>query len=243
MKKSMLSFLALAITTSLSAGATAASLDVHGDIKVNGKTVIDSKGNLVQPAPAVDPLLVDMAEYEPAPNAKLTYQRTLNGVVETSVISYEDGREVSTTITQPSGNVVWGAERVLQANGEVEVTTTTEVCVKMVRMNIEASSGFNPTTVGSTISRFDKFSSEILNSSCVDDVAGTISHEIELYHLVPLAKYDYQYGEGNTLKDCVFVELDVPWNKDQHEYRTYCKGVGMVEYGDKDNPYQLVSFE
>ncbi|MDO6782323.1 hypothetical protein, partial [Marinovum sp. 1_MG-2023] len=92
--------------------------------------VIDSKGNLVQPAPAVDPLLVDMAEYEPAPNAKLTYQRTLNGVVETSVISYEDGREVSTTITQPSGNVVWGAERVLQANGEVEVTTTTEVCVK-----------------------------------------------------------------------------------------------------------------
>ncbi len=41
----MLSFLALAITTSLSAGATAASLDVHGDIKVNGKTVIDSKVN------------------------------------------------------------------------------------------------------------------------------------------------------------------------------------------------------
>ncbi|MEZ8740994.1 hypothetical protein AB6E21_13245 [Photobacterium swingsii] len=242
MKKSMLSLLALAITTSLSAGATAASLDVHGDIKVNGKTVIDSKGNLIQPAPAVDPLLVDMVEYEPAPNAKLTYQRTLNGIVETSVISYEDGREVSTIITQPSGKVVWGAERVLQANGEVEVTTTTEVCVKTARMNIEASSGFYPTTIGSPISRFDKFSSEILNSSCVDDVAGTITHAIELYNLVPLAKYEYQYGEGNSLKDCVLAELDVPW-KDDHEYRTYCKGVGMVEYGDKGNPYKLVSFE
>ena len=69
-------FLAVLIAAFATSPVIAGSLDVHGDIKVNGKTVIDAQGNYVGSLPSqVD--IVDISSYlNPALGIKKTYSQT-----------------------------------------------------------------------------------------------------------------------------------------------------------------------
>ncbi|MGR5151420.1 hypothetical protein [Photobacterium swingsii] len=242
MKKSMLSFLALAITTSLSAGATAASLDVHGDIKVNGKTVIDSKGNLVQPAPEPHPNLIDMADYQPKGNAIITLQRTAwDGAIEKLVMVYENGEYVKEETTK-EGRVTFSQTWSERTADSVLVSKTNEKCSENSRYDFSLTSGYSPIMLGESVSRIDMLTTTVLDTTCKDSMPGDKAEVNELYKITPYVKSDYNYGEGDTVKDCFVAQFEASWSpKDQ--LRTYCKGVGPVELGEVDNPYKLVSIE
>ena len=55
-----------------SVSSVAASLDVHGEIKINGKTVIDNKGQFVNQSSLGT---IDFSDYEIAsPNKKITLE-------------------------------------------------------------------------------------------------------------------------------------------------------------------------
>ena len=69
MSKKLLVIMITALSTS---HVTAGSLDVYGDIKINGKTVIDGQGNYVGSLPENDKL-VTLSEYKNQSGLKKTY--------------------------------------------------------------------------------------------------------------------------------------------------------------------------
>ena len=55
--------------------ANAGSLDVHGEIKVNGNTVIDAKGNYVGTLPSNGPSMISLNDYYNQDGLKKTFKQ------------------------------------------------------------------------------------------------------------------------------------------------------------------------
>ena len=53
----------------------AGSLDVHGEIKVNGNTVIDAKGNYVGTLPSNGPTMITLSDYYNQDGLKKTFKQ------------------------------------------------------------------------------------------------------------------------------------------------------------------------
>ncbi|MDO6543433.1 hypothetical protein [Photobacterium sanguinicancri] len=240
MKRSMLSFLALAITTSLSAGATAASLDVHGDIKVNGKTVIDSAGNLVQNKTNT----INIADYQPSGDAIINLKLMVDGELQTYKIVYAAGKQVSEEAAT-NGAVSWKMTWGDRTESAMTVTTVNGDCIDVVRNEFELSNAYAPVDLGHTTSRIDKFISTFASSTCKPELVDTKEHKTDIYLMTPLVKYDFKYGENKTVKDCILVNYSINGGA-AYKTRTLCKGIGLVEFGSYSNEairYHLTSVE
>ncbi|SHH57159.1 hypothetical protein [Ferrimonas marina] len=120
MKKSC-TFIAMAL---LSSGAAAASLDVHGEIRVNGQTVINADGSLVGYTPVEPGLQVDPSAFDC--DGKVITREYLSG--STTVHEVEDCSVAGTykrtvTDTQQSGYVITSIFEIIEEDGGISQVT------------------------------------------------------------------------------------------------------------------------
>jgi hypothetical protein len=230
MKKLLLTAVACAIMSS----ATAATLDVQGDIKINGKTVIDNSGKVI----SVD--LINMADYEKSVPSKtlLTNKDIKSGKVFGTLemnwdgenyAEYEDwdldkiGKEWQFEMFkgQPNRSIAgWG-----------ECNFQREIIESFHR-------GYPAGRMGQTVEQHDGYVFKTTN--LCTGVEGELQG-VEMNTRTPLAKISYK-KEGVEFSDCLLIKQVRPWN---FQLRTLCKGPGLVEiltldeFGDVKSRYEL----
>ncbi|SMY36189.1 hypothetical protein [Photobacterium andalusiense] len=244
----------LAILTSFS--VSAATLDVHGEIKVNGKTVIDNKGNLIQDKSD----LIDLDDYFDAkPNSIVTLKSISS---ENSIYNFyydENGRQSKET-QSIDDTITWSMEwkdRKDMSNTVVKYSkwvdpNTPENSHEMTetgKNEFTVSTSYPQTKVGITMARGDIYTYTIVESSEQNAPIGKAQQMNEYQYLTVLEKTSYK-SEKTTIEDCIIVLQDASWMLKPQEIiipgseynpsvlikepqiRTYCKDYGLVQVGD-----------
>ncbi|MEC6898074.1 hypothetical protein [Photobacterium piscicola] len=228
----------LAILASFS--VSAATLDVHGEIKINGKTIIDDKGNLIQDKSD----LIYLDDYF---NAKPNRVVTLNNINpnehpdSTFTFRYDDkGREfkeeesrnstvvwsMEWTDRQPMSNIIISYNKWINPNNPEDQYESTQTN----KNEFTTSTRFPEVQIGITAARADIYTRTLLTSTDANDTIGTIEHVSEYQSLTVLEKNSYK-SESNTIDDCIIVLQDASWMQNA-QVRTYCKDYGLVQFGD-----------
>lgn len=233
MKKFALTLSALAVMAS----AQAATLDVHGDIKVNGKTVITEAGEVVLSNG------VDLAKYMKMGNGVGVYEGTWSldnpesdGLPNHDYIRTGDENGLVTKV-------------LTQREGEGGYTNTYNGHITPSRSVYKESWGGNVTDnvfslttkfgfalLGQTVTIIEKYSST--SSNTYNDEPATQSHT-EKMSVIPLRFTTYTFGD-ETYSDCLVYAEDYPnW----HTIVTSCAGVGRVEMEATNDEGLLTSTE
>ncbi|WP_256383901.1 hypothetical protein [Photobacterium toruni] len=230
----------LAILASFS--VSAATLDVHGEIKVNGKTVIDDKGNLIQDKSD----LIDLDNYFNAkPNSIVTLNKINSAKNQDSTFTfhYDDKGRESKEEESKNGTVIWSMEwkdRTDMSNLVDNFSLTvsidadgniTEHRNKTTKKNeFITSTGHPPVKMGITTARGDIYTQTLLTSTNENDIIGKPQQITESQYLTVLEKTSYK-SESTTIEDCIIVLQDASWMQNA-QVRTYCKDYGLVQFGD-----------
>ncbi|PSV38817.1 hypothetical protein C9J44_03210 [Photobacterium sp. GB-27] len=241
---------AIALLTGLSTAASAASLDVHGEIKINGKTVIDDKGNLIQDQSD----LINIDDYANAtPNRVVTLAAPVdeNGIASTYKISYDEtGREYkeeefsneklvwSTTWEDRTTSPLAHKRTVLSDWGEAPIITT-------YKNEFTTSSSYPLAQIGVSMSRADIYTSTVLSTNDPKIEVGKITNKSDYQKLTVIDKTSFKMGD-TTVEDCIIVTYNASWRNHAiqlewgaiktlqlvDEFRTFCKGYGLVQFGN-----------
>ncbi|WP_305420087.1 hypothetical protein [Photobacterium leiognathi] len=233
----------IALLTGLSTVASAASLDVHGEIKVNGKTVIDDKGNVIQDQNH----LINIDDYtNAAPNRVVTLTAPIdeNGISKAYKIYYDEtGREYKEDDFY-NDKLVWSikweertttplAHKRTVTNGWGDTTTTTSY-----KDEFTTSSSYPLAQIGVNMTRSDIYTSTVIDSNQSDVVVGSKIHNMDYQTLAVVDKTSFNMGE-TTIEDCIIVTYGASWMIDYEtgakkpdQIRTFCKGYGLVQFGD-----------
>ncbi|KJF89583.1 hypothetical protein [Photobacterium leiognathi] len=246
----LFSLSAIALLTSLSTAATAASLDVHGDIKINGKTVIDAKGNVIQDQSH----LINIDDYaNAAPNrvVTLTAPTDENGISKAYKIYYDEtGREYKEDDFY-NDKLVWSikweertttplAHKRTVTKGSGDTTTTTSY-----KDEFTTSSSYPLAQIGVTMTRADIYTSEVLATDDPESSVGEITNSSDYQKLTIVDETSFKLGD-TTIEECIIVTYNASWRNDtikledgssktlllKNEFRTFCKGYGLVQFGD-----------
>ncbi|MCG3886621.1 hypothetical protein I3271_18270 [Photobacterium leiognathi] len=245
----LFSLSAIALLTSLSTVATAASLDVHGDIKINGKTVIDAEGNVIQDQSH----LINIDDYA---NAAANRVVTLvdpnleNGDTSTYKFYYDEtGREYKEEISN-NNTVIWSMEwkdrtTTPLANTSITIRTainddgngniTTSSTRKVAKNIFSTSTGYPLASIGTQMTRADVFTHEILEHTD-QTLVGKKTEESEYQKIVVLDRVSVKEN-GIEINDCILVQYESTWSAPH--LRTYCKNYGLVAL----SKYKLQSVE
>ncbi|MBP2698569.1 hypothetical protein [Photobacterium lucens] len=234
MFKTTLTLAISSLITVASFNLSAASLDVHGDIKINGKTVIDNTGKFV----TQDDELIDFDAYQPTEKKviKLKQQDEENESIYT--FYYDDtGYEYQETH-------YYDGELMFSLNWE-KVSDNSRITKGInnwsTPTNYTATDTIKHDTsysakLGDTIANFFVYDRAYTEHSDSTKLNKTDNIQ-EVVYLTPLVKTTYDF-KGETLTDCVIYEFDAPWLQDS-QLRTICKGYGIVQFGD----YKLEAIE
>ncbi|PSW45075.1 hypothetical protein [Photobacterium leiognathi] len=246
----LFSLSAIALLTSLSTVATAASLDVHGDIKINGKTVIDAKGNVIQDQSH----LINIDDYaNAAPNRVVTLAAPVgeNGIVSTYKMTYDEtGREYKQEEFSDS-KLVWSTTW--------ENRTTTPLAQKRTTLShwgenpiittyqdeFTTSSSYPLEQIGVTMTRADIYTSEVLATNDPESSVGEITNSSDYQKLTIVNETSFKLGD-TTIEECIIVTYNASWRnhtiqlewgptktlQQVDEFRTFCKDYGLVQFGD-----------
>ncbi|KJG33162.1 hypothetical protein C0W92_10905 [Photobacterium angustum] len=227
---------AIALLTGLSTAASAASLDVHGEIKINGKTVIDDKGNLIQDQSD----LINIDDYaNAAPNRVVTLTAPVgeNGIASTYKITYDEkGREYkeeSFTDNKLVWSIKWeerttaplAHKRTVLSDwgGEDPITTT-------YQDEFTTSSSYPLAQVGVSVTRADIYTSTVISTNNPDIEINSVTNNLDYQKLTVIDKTSFKMGD-TTIDDCIIVTMSASWTQGD-QFRTFCKDYGLVKFGD-----------
>lgn len=218
--------------------ANAATLDVKGEIKIDGKVVIDSQGRVLSPG------LVDINAYMKGARGITTLTAdNLEGQSYTIVLT-DDGIKNSSEFDYNNGELDWAGEwfdgdlnRTYNSWNKCSPTNTTEPQQYIPYPFLKVGS------TGENLSAYKQTS----KSNC-DDVADKEQTVQEVESISLLAKLSYQADEFD-FDDCILVEQVRSWGR--VDLKTYCLGQGLVEYttnyrknnGSSSLEYELTSVE
>lgn len=227
----------LAILASFS--VSAATLDVHGDIKVNGKTVIDDKGNLIQDKSN----LIDYLDYFDAkPNSVVTL-KSISLENRFSNFYYDENGRQSKENQSTDGTIT----RSMEWKDRTDMSNIVEIFHQLSSEDLNGnviqhtqktthknefitSTGHPPVKMGITTARGDIYTQTLLTSTNENDIIGKIQQITEYQYLTVLEKTSYK-SENINIEDCIIVLQDASW-MDKAQIRTYCKDYGLVQFGD-----------
>ncbi|MCG3864431.1 MULTISPECIES: hypothetical protein [unclassified Photobacterium] len=233
----------IALLTGLSTAASAASLDVHGEIKVNGKTVIDAKGNLIQDQSD----LINIDDYANAvPNRIVTLAAPVgeDGAVKVYKITYDEtGRsykeedfynnKLGWSIKWEDRTTTPPTHKRTVTNGWGDTTTTTSY-----KDEFTTSSSYPLAQIGISMARSDIYTSTVIDSNQPDLVVGSKINNMDYQTLTVVDKTPFNMGE-TIIEDCIIVTYNASWMIDYEtgakkpdQIRTFCKGYGLVQFGD-----------
>lgn len=223
----------LAILASFS--VSAATLDVHGEIKVNGKTVIDDKGNLIQDKSD----LINIDDYtNAAPNSIISLIAPANkdGIVSTYKITYDETGRTSQEDEYSDDKLRWSAKwenrtvspltqqrTIMNGWGNTTITTT-------YKDEFTTSSSYPLAQIGISMTRSDIYTSTVIASNQPDVIPGSKLQNMDYQTLAVVDKTSYK-SESTTIEDCIIVLQDASWMQNA-QVRTYCKDYGLVQFGD-----------
>ncbi|KJG02710.1 hypothetical protein [Photobacterium angustum] len=227
---------AIALLTGLSTAASAASLDVHGEIKINGKTVIDDKGNLIQDQSD----LINIDDYaNAAPNRVVTLTAPVgeNGIASTYKITYDEkGREYKEE-SFTDNKLVWSIKweerttaplahkrTVLSDWGSEDPITTT------YQDEFTTSSSYPLAQVGVSVTRADIYTSTVISTNNPDIEINSVTNNLDYQKLTVIDKTSFKMGD-TTIDDCIIVTMSASWTQGD-QFRTFCKDYGLVKFGD-----------
>ena len=264
MSKKLLVIMITALSTS---HVTAGSLDVYGDIKINGKTVIDGQGNYVGSLPENDKL-VTLSEYKNQSGLKKTYnQELINDNQSLSYILIEDN-------TNPNVNVITYTQS--NGTGTMSSWTSSETYESPSSWVIEShdnnSSDFyvtrhysrtwfteeDPKVLSIGESYFAMYEDAVTMTSkgtqcsvSIDSNGNTTYNECKPYETTEefttpgkqivslLGKVKYKKGDISN-EDCIVLQSSSgvdPWTT------ISCKGIGLVYGWNTNNKLELVKYE
>lgn len=216
------------LITVTSFNLSAASLDVHGDIKINGKTIIDDTGKFV----TQDDDLINYKAYQPT--EKKLVQLKHKYATDNFIFSFhydETGREYQEDEYKNGALkffIKWGETKDNQKTTESENywgnVPTSYKATDTIVLNTS-----NSAKIGQVLSDFSVVKRKYTEHSD----SNLINSESDLktvtyFTLVAKTTYDFK---GETLTDCVIYEFDAQW-MDDSQIRTMCKGYGIVQMGD-----------
>ncbi|WP_060988831.1 hypothetical protein [Photobacterium leiognathi] len=232
----LFSLSAIALLTSLSTVATAASLDVHGDIKINGKTVIDAEGNVIQDQSH----LINIDDYANAtPNRVVMFSAPVNedGTVPTYKFFYDEtGREYKEE-NFIDNKLVWSIKW--------EERTTTPLAHKRTVLSdwggedpiittykdeFTTSSSYPLAQVGINMTRADIYKSTVISTNNPNIEINSVTNNLDYQKLTVVDKTSFKMGD-TTLEDCIIVTMSASWSQED-QFRTFCKDYGLVQFGD-----------
>ncbi|WP_163133877.1 hypothetical protein [Agarivorans sp. Alg241-V36] len=242
MNKLLLSAL---ISATLSANALAASLDVYGEIKVHGVTVIDENGMLVASGPTAAVSLdeyfyVSGITYERRhtnnSNSEFTYYSTEAFATDGSYTESVKDSDNNLSYTYQEFPTNYGyqyqvatADGAMSCSGEVHESISQELPDSL-------SVGANYAVIGDSLKTWQ------CNFGEVDD---DVTEEKTIYSI--LAQSSYQLGE-TTLEECIIVRAysltvnnDYPSSSDSMEVR--CKNIGLVERSNQGSRLETLSYQ
>lgn len=232
----LFSLSAIALLTGLSTAASAASLDVHGEIKINGKTVIDDKGNLIQDQSD----LINIDDYaNAAPNRVVTLTAPVgeSGIASSYKITYDEtGREYKEEQFSDS-KLVWSIKwedrtttplahkRTILSDwgGEDPITTT-------YQDEFTTSSAYPLARIGVNMTRADIYTSTVIATNHPDIEINSITNNSDYQKLTVIDKTSFKIGD-TTVEDCIIVTMSASWTQGD-QFRTFCKDYGLVQFGD-----------
>ncbi|WP_318432749.1 hypothetical protein [Photobacterium leiognathi] len=246
----------IALLTGLSNVASAASLDVHGEIKVNGKTVIDDKGNVIQDQSH----LINIDDYTNAvPNRVVTLvapAEDSNSVTPANSdtnrsykIYYDDAGRSEQEEEFSNEKLVWSAKwedrtttplaqkrTIFNHWGENPITTT-------YKDKFTTSSSYPLAQIGVSMTRADIYTSTVLATNNPEVEVGKVTNNSDYQKLTVIDKTSFNMGE-TVIEDCIIVTYNASWlnheikeyNKIKtlqltDEFRTFCKDYGLVQFG------------
>ena len=253
MKKIALTIIALSVMSS----AQAAVLDVHGEIKINGKTVINDKGVVVSSDS------IDLEKYfSTNANGVAILEGTQTAKIDNGYPEYEEDAEykevpVKYEFTTSGGHFVkqvvntnnvitWQAEwKDFTENSNTSIiydewdgcTVTSENT-----FTLAGSALTGTTSIGQTRTQLDLYDS-VSTHKCPDSEATTTttSSNTDFKRYIPLALVEFKNNDL-SYPECLVVFYDA---LDSSSVRTYCAGVGVVEIQniDENNAHtKLTSF-
>ncbi|MCD9509954.1 hypothetical protein [Photobacterium phosphoreum] len=239
----------LAILASFS--VSAATLDVHGEIKVNGTTVIDAQGNLIQDkSDLID--LIDYFDAKPNSVVKLNKINAKKNQDSTFTFHYDENGRESKEEEHIDNKLVWSMEwkdRTSMSNTVVKYSNWSTEYTTSSKNEFTLSTNHPITQIGITTARSDIYTTKLLESSNSNDPIGEIQKMNEYQYLTVLEKTSYK-SESTTIEDCIIVLQDASWMLKPQEImipgsehtssilikepqiRTYCKDYGLVQFGD-----------
>ncbi|PKF63141.1 hypothetical protein CW745_06910 [Psychromonas sp. psych-6C06] len=213
MKKLILTMTALSVMSV----THAATLDVKGEIKIDGKVVFDQQGKLVSPN------LIDINAYIKSPKGIAILTATNIEGQEHTIVLTDDGMKNSSEFDYNNGELEWAGEwfdgelnRIQNSWDKCSPTRTTEALQNIPYPSLK---------IGNTGSNFAKYKVYAKNSCETDADKNETVQDIESISL--LAKLNYQQGQFN-FDDCILVEQTRSWGR--VDLKTFCLGQGLVEY-------------
>ena len=220
MKKIALTVTALAFTAS----THAATLDVHGDIKINGTTVITNKGVVVSAGS------INLSKY----------LKSGNGVVILEGVEQKGDQKVNWKYEFTADETHFLEDKetrdgVLSWHGkwsdfkDMGNTLTTHYkgddgteCTVTNVQTFNVSTGVSYANIGEMVSRIDSYE-RVSTYSCGRDE--NTSSGIEITEMTPYKLTSWSNGDF-SYDDCLVYSHNMPNNK---QLRTSCVGVGVVE--------------
>lgn len=241
MNKLLLS--ALISATLSSTNAFAASLDVHGEIKVNGNTVINENGQLVAPQAGLPTFSV--AEYLGPVNVILyqeittTNEDSENNAYIEQVISTVGADGSYSREWYNDNELVWQYQETLTDNGYTYVSGPSDECSGTITVNttVPLAESFQQGL------SYAHLTTENTTDSCYGESNSTDEYR-SIYTVIGTTSYQL---EASTLEQCILVNNTsytssssrYSWSADPNEnyisinqstsLLTYCKDVGLVD--------------
>ncbi|MCE2595772.1 hypothetical protein K6Y31_13250 [Motilimonas cestriensis] len=219
--------------------AQAATLDVHGDIKINGKTVITETGQII------DNETVDLSKYLAAANGTSVLEGTYKNDTQTSsvkMIITADGKHTLSQTDYTNGEEVWKMVRSDFTENSVTVTTTASNCSLKFKDTYTLNTKVQSARLGETATAVAHYDT-VTDDFCYNH-SPIPPRSLEIIRYTPLAFTKWSNGDL-SYNDCLVYLEEGAWN---NKLKTSCIGVSTVEitnYNDQNiigGHYKLTSF-
>jgi hypothetical protein len=234
--------LASTIAALFSVTANAASLDVHGEIKVNGNVVIDNEGNFVgngsdvTPPPSADS--INFSDYFVS-GIKQTFEaNSLWGSdwsKETHILTFNNNGQFQLDVLSLAGEYLWYHKETPTEDGYTSESGPSEDEI-----------------LGRSIVKVDSLL-ELPETAYINSVYGKIQ-KVENYDQQARDGYNHMYTShasfallGKLSFDNGYVQSDdciaITYQEELPEYQVVCKDMGVVEVSRYDFNKTMTEFE
>ncbi|WP_413111215.1 hypothetical protein [Thaumasiovibrio sp. DFM-14] len=237
--------LLLALFSASALSADHAILNVLGEIQIDGKTVINADGQVINNQN------LDISSYFAVDGTKTFTLTSSDAGERVYTFEYENGfyKGESDAV---DGTVYW-YNTTIDRNGDVLIKESGDEWCKGTReIDFSRTTEFTDVPLGVTTTRMDQYTLTEQSNNCWEVNTIPSSHT-DLIQLTPLAKTTYSEGDIN-FNDCIITThaYYAPNGSPKPQLRTYCAGAGIVEMsfvthyaGIDDIPvtYRLVSVD